>query len=96
MTRLRIAAYIIDFVGVLLIAYYVVGHFITESHARQISDGFKPKISVEEGSFWLTANTDPFFLPGVILVVIGMALIIYDTNKTMNLKSGEQEVGPKL
>lgn len=95
MTRLKLSAYIIDFIGVLLIAYYAIGHFIKESHARQMSDGFKPKISVEEGSFWLTTNTDPFFLPGVILLIIGMALMIHDTKKTMDLKSGEQEVRPK-
>lgn len=89
MTRLKLSAYIIDFIGVLLIAFYAVGHFIKDSYARQIADGYTPKISVEEGSFWLTTNTDPFLIPGIVLVVIGMALIFHEMKKTMNPPAGK-------
>lgn len=90
MTRYKITAYIIDFVGVLLLTFYGVGYSIKESHAYQIATGTKPKISVEEGSFWLTTNTEPFLYPGIALVIIGMAMILHDIKKSMNAQANQQ------
>jgi hypothetical protein len=91
MTRFKLTAYIIDFVGFLFAAFYAVGHFVKESHARQLATGFQPKISVQEGSFWLTTNTDPFMYPGIALLVIGMSMIYYDAMKTMKAKNKSAE-----
>lgn len=74
MTRYKIAAYIIDLIGALFIAFYGVGQ----------------RMSAEEGSFWSTTNTEPFLYPGLVLMVIGTAMLFYGVKKTRNAQASKQ------
>lgn len=77
-----LSAFFILLIGMVLTVFYGVSHFIQAAYTYQIANHIPPK--VQEGSFWLTVNPQPFLIPGVVLTVVGLTLAIYDGVTTVN------------
>lgn len=77
-----ISTLLIMLTGLVLTALYGASRYIQAGHAYQIANHIQPKI--QEGSFWLTINPQPFMIPGVVLLVVGLTLAIYDGVTTVN------------
>ena len=82
MKRLRIAAFLILLTGMASCAFYGIVHYIQAAYTYQIANHIPPKI--QEGSFWLTVNPEPFLYPGVALTIIGLAMAIYEGVTSVN------------
>lgn len=76
MTRYGIFAYLLVLVGMVLNVIYGISHYIQAAYAYQIANHIPPR--VEEGSFWMTVNGEPFLYPGAILTIIGLTMVIHE------------------
>lgn len=84
MTRYGIFVYFVLLVGMVLGAIYGIGHYIQAAYAYQIANNIPSK--VEEGSFWLTMNPDPFLIPGVSLIIVGLLMAVHEGVTSVNNK----------
>lgn len=76
MTRYRVFAYFTTLVGFALSFFYLISHHVQAAYAYQTAK--YGSTTIQEGSFWMTANGEPFLYPGVVLTIIGIAMVIHE------------------
>jgi hypothetical protein len=74
-------------------AVYGIGNYIQAAYTYQIANSLPPRI--QEGSFWLTMNPEPFLYPGVALTIIGLAMVIHEGVTSVNSYNKQQAEAAK-